>query len=443
MRIMWNYEVSKTLGKTEQTENVIKKRNKMQKNPLLTLLLISCLSPLFMSCSDTSKLNVSWTEKASEKTSSPSRPVLNVYVESSGSMNGYTNDGSEFKDAIYSYVSTLDSYIDKTNLNFINTEVLPYKGDVDKFIGMINGAGFKKAGGDTSKSDIADMFKMILSKTGEDTVSIFVSDCILDVPEGAAKDFFVNRQIAIRNAFVKHLQGHPQTGVEVFRLMSSFSGNYYYTKGKELLKDVERPYYMFVIGDKDVLSTLNRKVPFTEIKHGVANYIAYSPYSEAAYTITNKHGAGVTRSNMRSTSEGQSYNCQSKADRDRKCRYNIDIDLSGTLQDMSYINNPKNYKFQNRGVEVESVKEKRGGDGKYSHVIQVSIDTGTKPSGEMLQLKFPRQPEWLESCNDDSGKNIQENLDKTTGIKYIIGGISDAYKDESRLAEAKFVISKK
>ncbi len=34
-------------------------------------------------------------------------------------------------------------------------------------------------------------------------------------------------------------------------------------------------------------------------------------------------------------------------------------------------------------------------------------------------------------------------MDKTTGIKYIVQGVADAYKTNSELAEMRFVISKK
>ena len=40
-----------------------------------------------------------------------STPQIKVYIENSGSMDGYMGDGSQLKDAVYSYVSSLASYI--------------------------------------------------------------------------------------------------------------------------------------------------------------------------------------------------------------------------------------------------------------------------------------------------------------------------------------------
>lgn len=47
--------------------------------------------------------------------------------------------------------------------------------------------------------------------------------------------------------------------------------------------------------------------------------------------------------------------------------------------------------------------------------------------------------------NDDSGKNVKNNIEKTTGIKYIIQGIFDAFKDADnlKLGEFNFIINRR
>ena len=52
---------------------------------------------------------------------------LKVYIENSGSMDGYMCNGSELKDAVYSYVSVLSSYADTTELNYINSNIIPHR----------------------------------------------------------------------------------------------------------------------------------------------------------------------------------------------------------------------------------------------------------------------------------------------------------------------------
>ena len=77
----------------------------------------------------------------------------------------------------------------------------------------------------------------------------------------------------------------------------------------------------------------------------------------------------------------------------------------------------------------------------YSHIISVIITNTNKSFAERITLKPLSVPTWLEEVNDDTGKDIKKNLDKTTGIKYLIKGVADAYKKQKLLAEFKFVVS--
>ena len=77
------------------------------------------------------------------------------------------------------------------------------------------------------------------------------------------------------------------------------------------------------------------------------------------------------------------------------------------------------------------------------HLLTIDMDGKMNPSGEQLKLIQQEMPAWIEAVNDDSGKTIRKNLNKTTGIKYIIGGIADAYKNDKILANIKFNIVKK
>ena len=118
------------------------------------------------------------------------------------------------------------------------------------------------------------------------------------------------------------------------------------------------------------------------------------------------------------------------------------MDLSSTLYDDNILCNQGNYKTIGSGLTIESVKPISDKKSPYSHVVNISINDGTKPYGEMLELIALQTPSWLETVNDETGKNIKENIGKTTGIKYIIGGIADAYKDVETAATIKFSVGK-
>lgn len=352
---------------------------------------------------------------------------LKVYIENSGSMDGYMCDGSELKDAVYSYASTLSSYADTTELNYINSAIISYGKEMKSFIKELNPQKFAQAGGNRSNSDIAEMFEQILNKTDENTVSIFVSDCILDVPNGDATDFFENRSIDIRNAFTKYLNKFNDLGVEVFRLESSFKGRYYYSHGSEYLQDVKRPYYMWVIGNKNILADLNKKVPFSEIKHGVENYFAFSTNSVLPFEITNKTGIA----------KGNECVCTKNSNGDYEML--IKANLNSTLQRSDVLCSTSNYATLTSNIQISNITEVTNSP--YSHIINVVIMNGDKNFAEKISIKPLYTPLWLDEVNDDSGKDIKKNIEKTTGIKYLVQGIADAYKKQQQLGEFKFVVS--
>ena len=60
----------------------------------------------------------------------------NVYIENSGSMDGYVTGTSEFKNDIYNFLADLhlDELKDSLNLYYINKDLLPQKNSIDLFI---------------------------------------------------------------------------------------------------------------------------------------------------------------------------------------------------------------------------------------------------------------------------------------------------------------------
>lgn len=357
---------------------------------------------------------------------------LKIFIENSGSMDGYMCSGSELKDAVYSYASSLSSYADTTELNYINSKIIPYRYDMRRFIKDLDPYHFHVAGGNTSNSDIAAMFESVLNQTDDHTVSIFVSDCILDVPNGDSMDFFENRSIDIRNAFTKHLNKHSDLGVEIFRLESTFDGRYYYSAGSELLRNVKRPYYMWVIGNKNILAHLNKQVPpFTEIKHGIKNYFAFSTNSNIPFEITNTKN--IAKGNQ----------CVPTKNSDGDYEFLIKTNLRKTLQGVDVLANLSNYATITSGIIVNGITElpNSSSSSSFTHIINVIITNTSKSYAEKITLKPLYAPSWLEEANDDTGKDVKKNMNKTTGIKYLVQGVADAYKKQEQLVDFKFVVN--
>lgn len=364
------------------------------------------------------------------KIQQPKGLVLNVYVENSGSMNGYVCDGSEFKDAIYDYVSKLSSCSKQTNLNFINTQIVPSGHDLHNFIWNLNPQNIGKDGGSHANSQISNMLAAILKQINKNTVSVFISDCILDVPQGESTGFFHLAQTDIGNAIRSRLVGDNDFAVEIIQLESKFSGNYYGTDGVTKLSGQKRPYYIWVMGDKQNLAWLNSQIRLSTIPHGYKHCVAFSSPSKVSFDIFNQ----FSKTDVKKASQGRKLSIKTKVDGGYKvlvkCNLYPALIDQLTLKDGSAI--------KTNDTKVALVKAFETGDEHWPHQLELSIGSNFK-KGQMLTITNT-VPAWVSHSNDDSGKDITKHLDKTSGIKYIIQGVADAYSGYKDKGCIKFTI---
>ena len=260
----------------------------MKKNkyiPLVIAIIFGCIMIPFLTGGDDGRYVVSYDEINPVKPYKPSK--IKLYVENSGSMDGYMFNGSELKDAVYSFVSGLQTHSDTTELYFVNSNIYNVKAPLHNVIYSMSPATFHSSPGNKANTDIADIFRMVLSQLEENNVSILVTDAILDLPSGST-EFFRTKQTQIKSIFENYLKENPNFAIEIFRMSSRFNGKYYYTGGSITLTDQKRPYYMFVLGDKQTLSSANGIVAKSQIQHGVEDYYAYSSYTQVPFVMLNK-----------------------------------------------------------------------------------------------------------------------------------------------------------
>lgn len=355
-------------------------------------------------------------------------PCLKVFVENSGSMDGYMCDGSQLKDALYDYVSDLNRNVDTTKLYYINSQIIPYSGNLTSYIKDLNPASFHKAGGNTANTDLGSIIASVLENVNDSTIALFVSDCILDLPAKDAQKFLTNCEIRIKDEVINAQKRVADLGVEVLKLSSNFNGKYFYPNGTvEVLKDVKRPYYIWIFGKKNYLANLNTAVPFSQlVKFDLGGIVAFANQSPVPFDIFNN---GVT----------------SKIIVPTQGNYHIIIqaDFRTTLQPDGMVQDKENYSFNNSNLIVDSIGTISDPKSKYSHFIRFTIPKGTNIAQDCLTFNTPKMPSWVLESNDDTGVNIQENMAKTTGIKYLIQGVADAYKNENVSTTFNFNVKRK
>ena len=347
---------------------------------------------------------------------------LKVYVENSGSMDAYMCAGSNLKDAVFDYVSDLKRLTTSCSLYYINSKVIPYNGELKSYIKDLTPQSFAMAGGDRRNTDLRDIFEKIIRANGKQCVSVFVSDCILDIPENAI-DFFGNCQVSIKNTFNEALSANPGLGVEIIKLESKFEGYWYCGHNRELLKDVKRPYYIWVIGDQRYLADFNKKVPVENIIGGIKEYSAYAAPQKTPFDIT--------KSTYVTNHSG-------------KINVEVLINLRGSLQSGTMCKNTALYKSANPAqVTVASVNEITDASNRYSHVVTLEIENPETLKLETLTFSYPYLATWVSNSDDTTGANVKKNLDKTTGLMALIKGVAEAYKNSTTYGSVSFELKNK
>ena len=347
---------------------------------------------------------------------------LKVYVENSGSMDAYMCAGSNLKDAVFDYVSDLKRLTTSCSLYYINSKIILYNGELKSYIKDLTPQSFARAGGNRGNTDLRDIIEKIIRANGKQTVSVFVSDCILDIPENAI-DFFGNCQVSIKNTFNEALSANPDLGVEIIKLDSKFDGYWYCGHNRELLKDAKRPYYIWIIGSQKYLAEFNKKVPIENIIGGIKEYSAYAAPQKIPFDMN--------RSTYVTNHSG-------------KINVEILVNLRGSLQSSDLYKNTAQYKSANPSqVTVISVCEITDASSPYSQVITLEIDNPETLKLETLTFSYPYLATWVSNSDDTTGTNVKENLDRTTGLMALIKGVAEAYKNSTTYGSVSFELKNK
>ena len=347
---------------------------------------------------------------------------VDLYVENSGSMDGYVHGNTEFKTDLFNVVKLLGGKepVDKFFIN-ADTIIRTNLSDYDFSNGMSVGA-FQKWGGNRESSNIAELLEKIIWETDSKGISVFVSDCILDVPRNAI-DFFGNCQVSIKNTFNEALSANPGLGVEIIKLDSKFDGYWYCGHNRELLKDAKRPYYIWIIGSQKYLAEFNKKVPIENIIGGIKEYSAYAAPQKIPFDMN--------RSTYVTNHSG-------------KINVEILVNLRGSLQSSDLYKNTAQYKSANPSqVTVISACEITDASSPYSHVITLEIDNPETLKHETLTFSYPYLATWVSNSDDTTGTNVKENLDRTTGLMALIKGVAEAYKNSTTYGSVSFELKNK
>lgn len=383
------------------------------------------------------------------------KPVVNVYMENSGSMFGYVNGLTEFEESVYSYLSDIRlNCTDSMSLFYINSKIIPQQQNLNQtsrikdFIKRLSPSHFIQAGGSLGVTDISDMMAAILDKTDDNTVSVFISDCIFSPGRGVDADaYLVNQQIGVKVAFADKLKIDKEFCVKAYRLNGKFKGKYYNRLDQPTLIDDIRPFYILLMGRESLVNNITDKVTKDKIKgRGVECSFAISnlPH-QIKYEIVNAPKIGTFRRCMKNPKH-HLVNA-SKADKGKNqgnFMFSVGADFSNIPVDDDYLSDANNYTLSYKDYELSLTNSK---DEKYTHRLCFTLKPQViRPGKCNLNIVLKKQlPLWVNQYTDNEGLNINQKgaMQQTYGLKYLFEGIYEAFTNNEKMnfAEMKILIN--
>jgi hypothetical protein len=356
-----------------------------------------------------------------------------VYLENSGSLNGYlgVSGDNDFKSNVYGVISTISSLPTKKRLSIynINTKIDTVAGNADAtqvgdYFNSMTAASFKKrsekTGGNQAKSDLGDIIKTVVDKTAADDVSLLISDCIFSPgKQGNAQDYLNQQESSIKALFGERLT-HQAFSTLVLQFLSDFNGSYYYQDNSSKTGKFEkRPYYIVCFGPEQALAGLLQNAGRSGDK-GFQDYLFLTPVKE--YNVTPA---------IRDNSDYYAYDPESlmtitephKGGTDNHFRIVINVDYTQLPVGPSYLQDPANYTVT-QGYALESVKKLQNETTHEITLVAARVQTGK------VDIALKRQlPGWINTSNlsADKGLGADALQGKTFGIRYLLQGIYSAY----------------
>jgi len=358
--------------------------------------------------------------------------TVNYYIENSGSIFGYINGKTEYNNVIAELANHPDfvKYHINQSFNFINGEkVVTHIGNnPNTLVAKLNLNGYNC--GNTTTSNLNEMFKLALSKTSKDAISILISDGIYDV--GGAQSPASALELACKSTRTNFLNAIQANDIQtiVIKLNSTFNGDYYFASksGKQKLNQ-KRPYYIWIFGPTNLLTKF-----FSEnyIK-GLKGFEAHALFVKTGNSkIKFQPDTYKLTGNFKLDKGNKTILTNSKPNPAGILGFSIAVDYTDLPFPESYLMDLSNYEISKNYKVVEVIKNNNltfGLPFNATHLIVVKSISG--PFGNIeIKLKSTT-PQWILATNATSEDNISRDSSHTYGFKELMEGISGAYSNMS------------
>jgi hypothetical protein len=381
--------------------------------------------------------------------------TVKFYLERSGSMTPYDSrsGAGEFKSAIVSMLNNLPGNNSDNHIYVVNSGVYDYPKGFSSFINDPDIFAATKGIGDPSYTDFSKIFDNILNKTGEDELSILVTDMIYSTKNMAgvnSEKIFSDAQGMINSVFKSSVKNRSML---IVKMRGSFNGEYYPynspTSGKSY--SGARPFYIVIVGSNENIARLSTDVKysdfdkFSSLRGFEHQYLfetsdVYKPYyslllsgGEVKGRFEPEHGQGNQITSVK--------NIEPDA-KSGKIQMAIAVNLNNMFIDDDYLLNPSNYKITSEdNVTIKEIRPINKGDytpyeknflSKATHLIILSMPNVSHKQTVEIKL-LNNLPQWIEqsSSDDDTNLSAPNFSESTFGLKYLLQGIYNSYKNNT------------
>jgi len=385
------------------------------------------------------------TQEAAVEEPSESTYATSVYLENSGSMDGYVRGNTQFEDAIYRMLVDLNYWADTLSLNYINSQPIPYRQDVSQFISDLEPQEFQQRGGNRGNSDLNKILTRVAAQASQGEISVLISDFIFSVKGGNTEELLNNQKISLYNTFRQQLAQSPFS-TYIIKLSSAFTGSYYDKNDRPLSLDgVSRPYYVWVMGPNEALQSLRQQINFSGLDGYQTSYLlsngkeSESPFYTVLSSTLNT-GSFRTDRDYASADYVRGIEKVETGRRGENYQFSfaVAMDLASVPAEESYLTDPYNYQVEgyqlDSVIRVEQIERVHPRDqalihGKSSHVLVVSTEQTNYPDLSIALLK--QTPAWVTNTSSTSDTRIQrseEQQKQTFGLQYLVEGVEEAYE---------------
>jgi hypothetical protein len=394
---------------------------------LITLLFLAAI--LLFACGnnkirDNKKSNSGNSLSLQKEYNDNNKPIVNVFVENSGSMFGYISTGNDFDRSISSLLTNIrvSEYTDSINLHYINSKTFRQNVDIPTFIRNTNIHNARTWPGNLTRTDMCVLFDTVTSYVNSNTISIFVSDCIFSPGRGVSAQNYIGAEKDCITLTINQKLRSQNLAFIAYRLISEFRGNFFDCQDNASSINSQRPYFIWIIGTRENIAAFKQKITPNRIEGQLQNsYTIFKSDNNLSYAVQlNPKIGSFERTNPTTIRRTRKENDSGKF------MFSIGVDFSSLLVDDTYLTNPNNYFLFNPNYSIEIIKKPMGN---HTHLIKVtSMANIISPTKLSIQLKNII-PKWVDEFSDETCASINSEgmMLKTFGLKQIVQGIYAAY----------------